>query len=108
VLKRAGIVVGLVAGGMLALTPLASADVAAPTQVSNACSSTQSGPVIVQTVNGLAGGIGIVAPVTTQLSALNCVGVNLSNLVNVNSGNTTTTTNRTRIVNSFNRFFRFG
>jgi hypothetical protein len=103
VLKRAGIVVGVVASGMLAMTPLASAEVAAPAQVSNTCSMSQSGPVILQNISGSLLGLGLIIPVTAQTQAGNCTLVNFSNLINNNSGNTTTNTIRTRIQNSFNR-----
>lgn len=97
-LKKAGIVATMAIGGVLVMTPLASAQEAAPAQVSNNCPSAQVGPTITST-GGL---ISVIAPVTTQVSALNCVGLSLSNLVNVNSGNTTTTVTRNSIRNSFN------
>jgi hypothetical protein len=105
VLKKAGIVVGIVASGMLALTPLASAEVAAPAQVTNTCSFTQSGPVIVQTVNGITLLPAIAAPITIGTQAGNCIGFSSTTVTNTNSGNTTVNSVRTHISNSFNRSF---
>jgi hypothetical protein len=113
VLKKAGIVVAVTAAGLLAVTPLASAQGAAPAQVSNTCSFTQSGGTINAPATGGSSlfGVGgaaanVIAPVTAPVQAGNCTAINVSDLFDVNSGNTTTTVNRTRIVNSFNRFRR--
>jgi hypothetical protein len=95
VLKKAGIVLAMAVGGVFAMTPLASAQEAAPAQVSNNCPITQSGSTIT-------GSPGINVPVNIPVAAGNCVGISLSNLINVNSGNTTVTSTRTTIRNSFN------
>jgi hypothetical protein len=108
VLKKAGVVVGMVAGTMLAVTPLASAAPAAPVQVSNTCSVSQSAPAVTQTIPAALLGLGIVIPVTIQTSAGNCSNTVVSNVTNTNSGNTTVSSTRTRIQNSFNRGFFFG
>jgi hypothetical protein len=98
VLKKAGIVAAMVVGGTLVLTPLASAQEAAPAQVSNNCPIVQSGGTYTNSP-----GVIVNAPV----AAGNCVGISLSNLINVNSGNTTVTQTRTVIRNSFNWRFLF-
>ena len=107
-LKKAGIVLGVVAGGMLAMTPLASAAPAAPAQVTNTCSVSQSAGTVTQTLGGTGVILGVLIPVTVQTQALNCNNVTTSTVTNTNSGNTTTTSTRTRIQNSFNRGFFFG
>ena len=105
-LKKAGIVVALTTAGLLAASPMALAQDAAPAQVSNNCSASQTGPTIVSTGSGVI----VIAPVTTQVQAANCIGVNVSDVVDNNSNNTTRTYVRTIIRNSFNNFsgFPFG
>jgi len=45
---------------------------------------------------------GLVAPVTTQIQALNCTNIGISDVIDVDSGNTTETTTETEIDESFN------
>jgi hypothetical protein len=95
VLKKAGIVVSITAAGMLLASPVAMAQ-----NLSNNCSLTQSGGQITSVVTG--GGVVTIAPVTTQVSALNCNNVNVSDVVDNNSNNVTVSEVRTRVQNSFN------
>jgi hypothetical protein len=103
VLKKAGIVVALTTAGLFAASPMALAQGSAPAQVSNNCSFSQTGPIIVTSGTGAA----VIAPVTIQTQALNCNAVNVSDVVDNNSNNTTRTYTRTIIRNSFNNFSGF-
>jgi hypothetical protein len=105
VLKKAGIVVAMVAGSLLAVTPLASAADVVPAQVTNTCSISQNAGSVTQTGTGLLG-LGVIIPIVIQTSSGNCTGTSTTTVTNTNSGNTTVNSIRTRIQNSFNR--RFG
>ncbi len=124
-LKKAGIVVAAAAAGVLALTPFAFADndshheMPAPGHVeytnveegnlTNDCAFAQEGPTVDQDVRagsslvdvaGLA--TGAVAPVTTQIQALNCTNVGLTDVIDSDSNNETTAVEETEIEDSFN------
>jgi hypothetical protein len=112
VLKKAGIIAGAVAAGLVALTPLAFADSSNTESgnVSNNCDLGQAGPQVAQSLtqgdSGAAGLVnpvtGLVAPITAQTQAANCLNIVNSQETNTNSGNDTTTDSRTRVDHSFN------
>lgn len=117
-LKKAGIFVGVIAAGVLAVTPLAFAHGSAPSSSdinieegnqTNDCTFDQAGSDVDQHVIGgssLLGALGAVtgaaAPVTTQAQALNCTNLNIEDIADLNSGNTTSDTTETEIDDSFN------
>ncbi len=121
-LKKAGIVVTAAAAGILALTPFAFADNDShhePSHVeysnveegnlTNDCEFAQEGPTVDQDVQGGSSLVGVaglatgaVAPVTTQIQALNCTNVGVDDVVDIDSNNETTTVDETEIEDSFN------
>lgn len=122
-LKKAGILVGVAAAGVLAITPFAFAnndsqkDAPAVTSITsvqdgnltNDCPLEQAGPEVDQDVTGgssLAdvGGLvtGAVAPITTQTQLLNCANVGISDVIDVNSNNDETSVTESETEDSFN------
>jgi len=124
VLKKAGILVGVAAAGVIAITPFAFAgdhgsshESSGETNYSNVeennvgndCEFGQEGAAVAQDLTGgdsllgVAGAVtGGVAPVTTQTQALGCTNVNLSDVVDQDSNNETRTAERTEVEDSFN------
>ena len=122
-LKKAGILVGIAAAGVLALTPLAFANndskedapaVSSMTSIednnlTNDCPITQEGPEVDSTATGgdsFLGAAGlvtdIIAPVTTQTQLGNCVNLGVNDVIDSNSGNTDESFTRTEVEDSFN------
>ena len=124
-LKKAGILVGIAAAGVLALTPMAfawndeSQEPVKMEQVSiedgnltNECELGQAAGMVDQnlaggdSVLGVAGAVtGAVAPVTTQTQALNCANIGLSDVVDSGSNNETRTRTETEVEDSYNESF---
>jgi hypothetical protein len=121
VLKKAGILVGVAAAGVIAITPFAFAgdhhESSSDTNYSNVeennvgndCEFGQEGAAVAQDLTGgssLVGAAGLVtgavAPVTTQTQALNCTNVNLSDVADLDSNNETRTATRTEVEDSYN------
>jgi hypothetical protein len=133
-LKKAGIVVATAAAGLLAVSPLAFATGAhhdgphgdhhsRPVNVdytniqkdnlTNDCDFAQSGGRTSGSAVGGSSLLGIlnpvtqlIAPVTTQLNALNCNNINVSDVIDFDSNNSERTDNRTSIDDSFNQSYR--
>ena len=120
-LKKAGILVGVAAAGVLALTPFAFAwdDEQPPAEVhhtsiqdgnlTNDCEFDQVGPDVTQVLEGGSsvadvGGLvtGAVAPITTQTQALNCTNIGISDVIDVDSNNDDTTVTESETEDSFN------
>ena len=109
-LKKAGIIVAVAATGLLAAGSFAFADeTVTKDNLSNACPVSATGPVdTTEATGGFSllgvGGLAsnIVAPITTQVQALNCTNLEVSDLVDSNSGNTTETETVTKIKDSNN------
>jgi hypothetical protein len=124
VLKKAGILVGVAAAGVIAITPFAfagdhhessheSGDVnysnVESGNVGNDCEFGQAGSQVDQNLVGgssliaAAGAVtGIVTPADVQTQAANCTNVSLTDLVDSDSGNDTRTSEVTEIDGSFN------
>ena len=121
-LKKAGILIGVAAAGVIAITPFAfagnghhesSSDVnysnVEDGNVTNDCEFGQEGPAIAQDLTGgssLLGAAdlvtGAVAPVTTQTQALDCTNINVDDVIDSDSNNETRTSTRTDVEDSFN------
>jgi outer membrane lipoprotein SlyB len=128
VLKKAGILVGVAAAGVLALTPFAfadndhheSSDVTTYSNVeegnlANDCEFGQAGALVDQNLVGgdsllaAAGAVtGAVAPADTQTQLGNCTNINLSDVVDSGSNNETTTREVTEVDGSFNESTTLG
>jgi hypothetical protein len=122
VLKKTGIIVSVVAAGALGLGGIAFAHEAphhdAPANItntqsdntSNDCDFGQAGPLVDQDLTGGDGGLagvanpvtGLVAPITAQTQAANCLNVVSRTEDNTDSNNTTSTDSRSRVDHSFN------
>lgn len=77
--------------------------------MTNDCEFGQAGPDVDSTVAGgssllgiLNPVIGVVAPVTTQVSALNCTNIGISDVIDLDSNNDSRTVERNSIEDSFN------
>ena len=124
-LKKAGILIGVAAAGVIAITPFAfagdhhgsshesSRDMnysnVESGNVGNDCEFGQAGSQVDQNLVGgnsllaAAGAVtGAVAPVDTQTQAANCTNVSLTDLVDSNSNNDTRTSEVTEVDGSFN------
>jgi hypothetical protein len=122
VLKKTGIIVSVVAAGALGLGGIAFAHEAphhdAPANITNTqdhnvgndCEFGQAGPLVDQDLSqGSSGALGavnpvtgLVAPITAQTQALNCLNADFSNESNSNSGNVVRNDTRTETVDSGN------
>ncbi|WP_214403247.1 hypothetical protein [Pseudonocardia lacus] len=120
-LKKAGILVGVVAAGVIAITPFAfagdhhesSSEVnysnVESGNVGNDCEFGQAGSQVDQNLVGgsslvaAAGAVtGAVTPADTQTQLLNCTNVSLTDLVDSGSGNETRTLDVTEVEDSYN------
>ncbi|HZG89308.1 MAG TPA: hypothetical protein VEZ42_03755 [Pseudonocardia sp.] len=126
-LKKTGIIVAAAAAGVLGLSSLAFATTGNDDHghghshssveysntesgnLGNDCDFAQDGGSVDQNLAGggsllgVGGAVdGLVAPVTTQIQALNCTNIGISDVIDVDSGNTTETTTETEIDESFN------
>lgn len=77
--------------------------------LTNDCQFGQAGPDVDSTVAGgssllgiLNPVIGLVAPITAQVNALNCTNIGISDVIDFGSNNDTTTSERTEVEGSFN------
>jgi hypothetical protein len=127
-LKKAGIVVATAAAGLLAVSPLAFAtgdhhSQPHPVNVNNTnveegnlqndCRFGQDGAEVRQTASQGSSLLGVLdpvialaAPVTTQLQALNCNNINISDVIDSNSNNDFSSESSTEVDDSFNRSSR--
>ena len=122
-LKKAGILVGIAAAGVLALTPLAFANNDSHDEdahevsvtsiedhnLTNDCEFSQDGGEVTSTATGgdsVLGAAGlvtdIVAPVTTQTQLGNCTNIGVDDVIDIDSNNTTDSFSRTEIEDSYN------